>query len=118
MGKSETTIRDFVYLDWERVRSVAAQLFQGIPEGRTDGESKEADAKGQLEGNALWLLKGQFGADYRYVRTENETRSFHHYIYSLVEDRLVKDKSLVIIDAEFDFTQWTQDFSVMGNSPG
>jgi hypothetical protein len=108
MRKDKTIIRDFVYLDWERVRSMAAQLFRGIPEGRTEGESREADAKGQLEGNALWLLKGQFGADYRYLRTENETRSFHHYVYSLVEDKLVDDKSLIVIDEDFDFRQWNQ----------
>lgn len=46
MKKDKAIIRDFVYLDWERIRSMAAQLFRGIPEGRTEGESREADAKG------------------------------------------------------------------------
>lgn len=110
MEKDKMLIRDFVYLDWERVRSMAAQLFRGIPEGRSEGASREADAKGELEGNAIWLLKGKFGADYRYLRTENETRSFHHHVYSLIEDKLIDDKSLIAIDGNFDFRQWNQSF--------
>ena len=110
MKKEITVIRDFVYLDWERVRSMAAQLFRGIPEARSEGGSREADAKGELEGNALWLLKGKFGADYRYLRTENETRSFHYYVYSLVEDKLIDDKSLIVINENFDFGQWSPSF--------
>jgi hypothetical protein len=97
-------------LDWERLRSFAAQLFQGVPESKTAGQSNEAEAKGQLEGNALWLMKGQVGADYRFFRTENETRSLHHYVYSLVEEKLSDNKSVLLINNEFDFGNWTENY--------
>jgi hypothetical protein len=110
MTRPKSVLRDFVYLDWERVRSLAAQLFHGVPQDATAERGSEVTADGHLEGSVLGLLKGQAGADYRYFRTENETRSFHHYIYSLVEDRLLKDGQISSIDANFDFKQWTESF--------
>jgi hypothetical protein len=110
MTRSKSVLRDFVYLDWERVRSLAAQLFRGVPQDATAERGSEVAAEGRLEGGVFGLLKGQAGADYRYFRTENETRSFHHYVYSLVEDRLSKDKLITSIDANFDFKQWTNSF--------
>ena len=110
MIRPKSMLRDFVYLDWERVRSLAAQLFRGVPQDATAEKGSEITTKGHLEGSVLGLLKGQAGADYRYFRTENETRSFHHYIYSLVEDRLLKDGLVTSIDANSDFKQWTESF--------
>ncbi len=110
MTGPKPVLRDFVYLDWERVRSLAAQLFRGVPQDATAEKGSEVAAEGRLEGGVVGLLKGQAGADYRYFRTENETRSFHHYVYSLVEDRLSKDRLITPIDAGFDFKQWTNSF--------
>jgi len=110
MTRPKSMLRDFVYLDWERVRSLAAQLFRGVPQDATAERGSEVTAEGRLEGGVFGLLKGQAGADYRYFRTENETRSFYHYVYSLVEDRLSKDKLITSIDANFDFKQWTNSF--------
>lgn len=100
-------LRDFVYLDWERVRSLAAQLFRGVPENLTTETGKEASIGAEIEGGILGFLKGQAEGDYRYFRTQNETRSFHHYVYSLVEERLAKDRLLTPIDADFDYNTWT-----------
>ncbi len=55
------------------------------------------------------MIRGQAGADYRYFRNANETRSFHHHVYSLVEDRLCEEK-LLTIDSKFSFNQWTENF--------
>lgn len=106
--KSE--LRDFLYLDWERIRSLSAQLFQGIPENLETQTGNDISLDADVEGSALGLLKGQIGSDYRYFRTQNETRSFHHHIYSLVEERLSKDKILTKIDHTFDFSDWTPKY--------
>jgi len=103
-----TVLRDFVYLDWERVRSIAAQLFRGIPENLTAETGGEATVGANIEGGILGILKGQAEGDYRYFRTQNETRSFHHYVYSLVEERLGKEKIIMSIDSHFDFDNWTR----------
>lgn len=104
------TIRDFVYLDWERIRSIAAQLFKGIPTEATKGKESQASADGGIEGGIINVIKGQVGVDYRYIRSENETRSFHHHIYSLVEDQLQNDKKIIRINEEFDFDDWNREF--------
>jgi len=110
MATKQPALRDFIYLDWDRLRSLAAQLLQGLPEGKTAEQSHESAVRGQLEGNAIWLLKGQVGTDYRFFRAENETRSFHHYVYSLFEQTLRDNRSILFIDDEFDFNKWTSDY--------
>jgi hypothetical protein len=103
MTQSTAVLRDFVYLDWERVRSLAAQLFHGIPQDAATERGREVKVEGRVEGSIPGLLKGEAAADYRYFRTENETRSLHHYVYSLVEARLLKDQFVTPIGADFDF---------------
>lgn len=98
--------RDFIYLDWERIRSIAAQLFQGIPEQSTTEKHNETSVKGELKGSVLGILQGKGGADYRYFKAENETRSLHHSIYSLVENRLMEDGLVEAVNCKYDFTKW------------
>jgi len=100
--------RDFIYLDWERIRSIAAQLFQGVPEQLTTERHNEAAVKGEVCGNLLGLLQGKGGADYRYFKSENETRSLHHSIYSLVENQLNQDGLVEVIDGEYNFAEWNR----------
>lgn len=109
-GKDTAVLRDFVYLDWERVRSMTAQLFRGVPVDATNEKGHEITGRGQLEGSLLKLIKAQGGADYRYFRTGNETRSFHHYVYSLLEDRLLQEGMVTNIDVDFDHDLWSEDF--------
>jgi hypothetical protein len=101
-----TSLRDFLYLDSERVRSFAAQLLRGIPENLVTGTGNEFLAKSGFEGNAMGMLKGKIEGDYRFFRTQNETRSFHHYLYSLFEEQLEKEKMITGIDESFDFSRW------------
>jgi hypothetical protein len=107
--ESDTLLRDFVYLDWERVRSLSAQLFGGVPQDATKGRQHEVGTKGRLEGGVPAILKGHGEADYRYFRTENETRSFHHYVYSLFEEQLIEQGMITAIDERFDFGRWGED---------
>jgi len=103
-------LRDFIYLDWERVRSLAAQLFEGVPQDTSSNRGHEIGAEAQIEGGILGFVKGHGGGDYRYFRTDSETRSLHHYIYSLLEKRLETEGLVTSIDRDSDFDQWTEDF--------
>ncbi len=102
-------VRDFVYLDWERVRSIAAQLLHGIPEGSTKEKGHEVATKGNLEVSLLSVLKGGAEGDYRYFRTENETRSLHHYVYSLMEEELNEQGLLTVVNNKFNYEDWTPE---------
>lgn len=107
--ETEALLRDFVYLDWERVRSLSAQLLGGVPQDATKESGHDLGAKGEVKGGIPAILSGRGEGDYRYYRTQNETRSLHHYVYSLFERRLRERSAVTEVDADFDFDEWTED---------
>jgi len=109
MGDREILIRDFIYLDWEKIRSIAAQVFEGLPEDKKSEKGEENIVQSEV-GTNLWLLKSSVGGDLRYFNSEHETRSLHHYIYYLVEQKLQETGSLIDINSEFNFDNWNKDF--------
>jgi hypothetical protein len=78
----EMPLRDFIYLDIERVRSFVAQVTGGLTsELGTKGEEKTA-GKGELRGGLPGgILTGTGGVDYHYVQTQSETKSLHDAIF-------------------------------------
>lgn len=107
--KTQGVLRDFVYLDWERVRSLSAQLLGGVPQDATRESGHNVGAKGEVRGGIPAVLNGRGGGDYRYFRTQNETRSLHHHVYSVFEDRLRDRGAVTEVNADFDFARWTED---------
>jgi hypothetical protein len=103
---AQRTIRDFIYLDTERVRSFAAQMLEGIPETAAFETGNEASIGGSVEGQIPLLTRGKAEADYRYHRSHSETRSLHHHMYNLLEARLDKAGKLRDVDADFVATNW------------
>lgn len=98
-------IRDFIYLDIERVRSFYAQLSKGLVSERTTEKSSEVGADASVEGNVLFA-RGQGAIDYRYIRTNTETVSLHDYIMEEFLDKLRKERLLIELpDSSF---QWEQ----------
>lgn len=74
-------IRDFVYLDVERVRSFVAQTRGGVPTERTSGDEHQAGAETSAAGGIPWIAKIEGQADYHYVRSATETRSVQDAIF-------------------------------------
>ena len=81
-------------------------MFKGLPETVTAEREHGAEVHGAVEGGIFGLLKGSTGADYRYLRSENETRSLHHHVYSQLEDRLIESDRVLAIDGDFDVSRW------------
>ena len=72
-------IRDFIYLEIERVRSFYAQLVGGLPTERSI-HSEQVDG---IDGSAevkFPLFGAKIGADNRYHRSNQETKSLHDQI--------------------------------------
>ena len=109
MRKQDSVMRDFIYLDSERVRSYVAQLHGGVPDLAEDKKGREVGAEGNVEGGIPLIAKASGGADLRYFRSTTETLSLHHAVYSMFEEELEKTQRVECIDAGFDFTQWTTD---------
>ncbi|MBM3476692.1 MAG: hypothetical protein FJX75_25755 [Armatimonadetes bacterium] len=50
---------------------------------------------------------GRASAEYLYTRRESETRSLHHYVYSLFESHLCETQQLKDVDVAFAEEQWS-----------
>ena len=109
MEESNEILRDFIYLDWEKVRSIAAQILQGMPEGKRVESGQERTIQGDIGANFA-IIKANVGSDIRYFNSEYETRSLHHYVYSLVEETLKEKEYVLNIDSNFDLRTWTPEF--------
>lgn len=103
-------IRDFIFLDAERLRSFAAQLLGGVPEEQSRERGHEAGGSGSAEAGLWKFVRAQGELDYRYHRTATETRSMHHQVYTLFEQGLADEDLLRHIDDQFDFEgDWTPE---------
>lgn len=102
-------LRDFLYLDVERLRSLSAQAFSGVPETATSAHEHDLGGHAGGEAGFFSLVKTQAEVDYRYHRAATETRSLHHAVYTQLEGTLADEGLLTTVDDNFDFdTLWTE----------
>lgn len=98
-------IRDFIYLDIERVRSFYAQLSKGLPTEHKVEKGAEVGLDSSIEGNVIFA-KGQASADYRYIRSSSETSSLHDYIMEAFLEKLKNARRLIELpDSNFVWEQ-------------
>lgn len=100
-------LRDFIYLDTERLRSFTAQLLGGVPESGTSERGHEVGGAAAAEAGLWKFVRAQGEVDYRYHRTGTETRSLHHHVYSLFEKALEAEQLLEHVDSSFSYVSWT-----------
>ena len=104
----EGKVRDFIYLDIDRLRSFVAQLHEGVPDIFTQTSGQEKSGKGEVAVEAPFLVKAGIGGNILYQKTTSETKSAHHYLYSMFEQNLDKANKLTRVDANFPSNQWIQ----------
>lgn len=94
-------LRDFIYLDVDRLKSLLAQLDRGLLDSsqKTVGSSTSAGAKAGVSIPSLF----DFGGSGQYVRENHssETRTLHDFVYNQVEERLIKLKRMRILPDDF-----------------
>lgn len=88
------SLRDFIYLDVERVRSFVAQLKEGLPSESSRTSEHQTATKGSAEGGLPFIAKVTGEVDYHYTRSNSETRSLHDYIFEELF-RSLKSENLV-----------------------
>jgi len=93
-------IRDFIYLDVERMKSIFAQSYEGITESLTKEKSsrKTISGKGGGSGGIPFFaeLKGEIGGEILFENKETETKTLHDNMYNIVEE-VLKDQELIYI---------------------
>jgi len=89
-------MKDFIYLDIERVRSFVAQLRRGAPD-RLEESTSQRGAGG---------LRAGLTASYEYEKTSAETRSVHHYLYDEFEADIRQEGKLLVVDNSMSTSSW------------
>ena len=95
-------IRDFIYLDTERLKSIIAQVEKGLLDFSSQTKSDNKEIKLGVEGSLFRLLKAAGGANYVLHNQTTETKTLHDNIYNKVEDALIRDKSLIALPGNID----------------
>ncbi|KAB8162402.1 hypothetical protein FKV24_018400 [Lysobacter maris] len=93
-----TFVRDFIYLDVERVRSLVSQLEQGLVESFSKSLAAESSVKGNVKAGVFGLAAGELGVEQLWRRDTHENRSLNDYIYTKLEEKLIEYKILRKVD--------------------
>lgn len=88
-------IRDFIYLDVERIRSLVSQLEEGLVESFSKSLGTESSISGTIKGSALGLVGGEGALDNLWRRESAENKTLHDYVYSKLEKLLIENNLLV-----------------------
>jgi len=90
-------IRDFIYLDTERLKSIIAQIEQGLINGSSQLKSNNKEITAKAGGSLFGLLKAAGGAKYVLQNQTTETKTLHDNIYNKVETALLSNDLLLTI---------------------
>ncbi len=104
-----SVIRDFVYLDWERLRSFVAQAESGVPETRSSTLTSEEADHYNAELGFPGIARIADTGDLRYLRSATETRSLHHAVFAAFEQRLEETNAVLDITPSYSDELWTPE---------
>lgn len=99
-------LKDFIYLDIDRIRSFTSQLFEGIPEAIDSKNGREQDIKGKVKGGVPLLISGGLEGSLLFRQEKTETKSLQHYIYVLFENKLNDLEKLNVLNEKFGEKDW------------
>jgi len=89
-------LRDFLYLNIDKVRSLVAQMQYGAPEFVQHTKVRQRE----LGSRSVLAVK------YAFETSSTETRSIHHRLYHILEDALNDEHKLLAVGPEFGVAQW------------
>jgi hypothetical protein len=104
--KEEIHIRDFIYLDIDRIKSILAQLEKGLTENRIETRSKVKEISGEGNFSINAIIKAAGGAKYLWENQTSQTKTLHDHIYNYIEHKLIAGKQLIKINERFTEKDW------------
>src|SRR5260370_20299921 len=78
---SQAPVRDFIYLDVERIRSFVAQASGGLTSELTRQAEHQVGGEGGASGGLPFLATVSGKAEYHYLTSQMETKSLHDQIF-------------------------------------
>ncbi|MGA9140881.1 MAG: hypothetical protein WBZ29_11690 [Methanocella sp.] len=97
-------IRDFIYMDVDRLKSIIAQKEEGLIDSLMISKDNSEKISSSVEGLLPPFLKSRIGSEYVFENKANENKILHDFIYNKVENSFIKEKSLINIPDDLSFT--------------
>lgn len=88
-------IRDFIYLDSDRLKSIISQIDKGLIDSTEEIKNESEEVSTSFGFSSI--LKAVGGAKFILQNQETETKSLHDFIYSKVETTLINDDLLTLV---------------------
>ena len=99
-------LKDFIYLDIDRVRSYTSQLYEGIPEAIDLKNGTEQETKGKVDGGVPLVIRGVVEGSSLSRQEKIETKSLRHHSYILFENKLNDLGKLKVLNGKFCEEDW------------
>jgi hypothetical protein len=99
----ELTIRDFIYLDVERMKSIFSQSEEGLLESKSSEKGTDKKVVGGVGTSGLLEtigIKAEGKGEYVWLNKESETKTLHDHMYNYIEKKLKDNNSIIIIDED------------------
>ena len=96
-------IREYIYLDIDRLESIFSQMEKGLLIKKTEELEKEGGVKGNVGSGFLADLLLDVGAEGNllFTKREDETKILHDYMYNLIEKKMKDESELIEIPKKF-----------------
>lgn len=107
MQKDGWAVRDFIYLDIERVKSILSQIEQGLLVETAETKGFEKGGEAGIEG-AIPMI-AELGGKWQFAWTTQamETKTLHDHIYNYTEAKLRESDNIIFLHEDKDL--WLSD---------
>ena len=96
-------IRDYIYLDIDRIKSIFSQIEKGLLIQQTEGINQDNEVKANIGTN--WLsnlfLDAGIEGDVIFTNKKDETKVLHDYMYTILEKKLCDENQVIKIPADY-----------------
>jgi len=99
-NQGQLTVRDFIYLDVERTKSIFAQLEEGLVTQLSIAEAQTKQVEGEAGISIPALIQAAGGGRVIWETRDTETKTLHDHLYNHIEDRLMAEGSVVEVNDE------------------
>jgi hypothetical protein len=96
----QNLFRDFIYMDTERLKSIVAQLNQGLLENTIKMTTDTDGGKINAGLDFLKILKVGSEASFLWQNQSTESHTLHDYLYNMAESSLRSEKHLINIPGD------------------
>lgn len=94
-------LRDFIYLDVDRVKSILAQIDRGLLTDRSDSSSSSKSVEGKTGLSIPTLFEVGGAGQYMTTDQSTETRTLHDFVYNETEEKLIVLNRLMVVPDDF-----------------